>query len=362
MNEVPRTFCITLKETPLRTRSFNDSAKTAGVTAELFYGVFGKKLGMIPKYPNILESSNSEIFMTEGAVGCVFSHLTLWKALSILPENEFMVLEDDALFTEGFKDKFHSLYIKLPSNWEFVYVGWIPYGNDMIPVKVEEGISIQLPSATHAYLVKKSVLERLVDATYPIQSPLDLTLINKVLPTINYYVFDPSLVGQKSYENTSDSMWASLVYDWKNDLYNCKKKLMREVSLDEGWHLSEENETEVWRWSKDRFTINVPKSIDSLSIVCSVPFSNEIIITVGGHENKLPLKVGTNEISVITYGETLISGVVTNPFVPSEKSSDTDDPRVLGICLKRLIMKMGVVTIPIEFSDLSPALSPPLKF
>src|ERR1035437_6851535 len=100
MNEIPRTFCITLRETPVRTRSFSESAAKADVKAELFYGVFGKKLGMAPKYPNVLETPNSEIFMTEGAVGCTLSHLILWKALAILPENEFLVLEDDAFFTD----------------------------------------------------------------------------------------------------------------------------------------------------------------------------------------------------------------------------------------------------------------------
>jgi hypothetical protein len=174
-------------------------------------------------------------------------------------------------------------------------------------------------------------------------------------------VFDPSIIGQKSYANTSDATWASLVYDWKNDLYNCKKKIMREISLGDGWHLSERNETETWRWSKEKFTINAPKSIDSLSIGCSVPVNTEIIITVGNHEDKLPLKIGMNDISVTTFGETLVSGVVVNPFVPAEQSPSTDDPRTLGICLKKLAMKMGTTTIPVEFSDLSPIVPPPLQ-
>jgi len=360
MNEVPRTFCITLKETPLRTRSFLESATQTGIKAELFYGVFGNKLGVIPKYPNVLETANSEIFMTEGAIGCNLSHFILWNVLKYLPEDEFFIVEDDAEFGEDFKNKFHTVYSKLPSNWEFVYVGWLPYGNDAFPMKVDEGISIRIPSATHAYLVKKSVLDRLQSCILPLQSNIDLTLINKVLPNINYYVFDPSLVNQKSYDNISNSTWTSLVYDWKNDFYNCKQKLLGEVSLGCGWYFGERNESEVWRWSQEKFIINVPKSIDSLSLLCSVPYNNEVIITIGDHEEKMGLKAGTNVLEIFTRGEVQISGTVVNPFVPSKQSEDNNDHRILGICMKKFVIKMGVISIPIELLDLVPDVTSPL--
>lgn len=346
----------------MRTRSFLESSGKANIKSELFYGVFGKKLGMASKYPNVLETPNNDnIFMTEGAIGCNLSHFILWNVLKHLPENEFFIVEDDALFINGFRDKFQSVYSRLPSNWEFVYVGWVPYGNDLSSMIVEEGISIRVPSATHAYLVKKSALDRLCDCLLPFQSNIDLTLINKFLPTINYYVFDPSLVEQKSYANTSDSTWVSLVYDWENDLYNFKKKIMREVSLGEGWHLSEENGADTWRWSMEKFTINIPKSIDSLVLICSVTSNNSISIGVGNHTEEMNLKAGNNELEIPTRGESQIFGVIANPFIPAKQSKDSNDCRTLGICLKRLVMKMGVTSIPVEFSDLSPAFLSPLE-
>jgi hypothetical protein len=149
------------------------------------------------------------------------------------------------------------------------------------------------------------------------------------------------------------------VYDWKNDLYNCKRKLLKEVSLGDGWHLSERNAFEVWRWSKEKFTINVPRSIDSLSVFCSVPSNNEVVFKVGEHEETKALKAGTNELEVLTRGESQITGVVVNPFVPSEQSEENNDQRTLGICLKKLLIKMGVISIPVEFSDLMPPPSAP---
>jgi hypothetical protein len=46
MNKIPRTFCITLKETHTRTREFLEEAKKHELDVELFYGVFGEKTGL----------------------------------------------------------------------------------------------------------------------------------------------------------------------------------------------------------------------------------------------------------------------------------------------------------------------------
>jgi GR25 family glycosyltransferase involved in LPS biosynthesis len=359
---LPRTFYITLKETPLRYRSFIESANLAGISAEPFFGIFGKKYGLSAKYPNILESSNDKMFLTDGAIGCTLSHLTLWKTLSILPENEFFILEDDALFVDRFKEKFQSIYEKLPPNWEFVYVGWIPFGHDVSPIIVDEGISIRLPSATHAYMVKKSALEKLIDAVVPIQSPLDLTLIHKLLPSINYFVCDPSLVSQKSYLNTNDAIWTSLVYDWKNDMYGCKKKLLKEISLTDGWHNAERNDTEIWRWSKDMFLINIPKNIDSITLSFSTPINNNLNLSIGDNQTEIPLVIGHNELEILTNGGTQIIGRVEIPFIPSQKSEKNTDTRTLGICLKQIIIKMGATIIPIELSELGSFPTSPISF
>lgn len=362
MSKYPRTFCVTLKETPVRARGFLESSLPEGMRVEYFYGVFGQRMGLTPHQPNEIECPGMNIFMTDGAVGCYLSHFVLWNVLSYLPEDEFFVVEDDAVFVEGFAERFADCYKRLPSDWEMVYVGWLPWGDGKDRVMVGDGISIRHPSATHAYLIKKSLLRRAIEAIQPCGSPIDLLIANRLLPTIKYYVFDPSLVTQRSYLNTADPAWNSLVYDWKNDLYGCKKKLIENLALTDGWHAAEQDKTGAWRWSKDQFIIQVPDNIPAVEIHCSTPIENGIIFTVGNNQEQMDLKVGDNKLVVRPNGETKIDGKIIVPFQPPKFNPESSDPRTLGICLKKLVIQNGETNVEVSIQELSPRVPPPMSF
>jgi hypothetical protein len=339
-----------------------NAASEVGLEPTPFYGVFGQRMKLVPKLPNEIECPGKNIFMTEGAVGCYLSHYTLWNVLSYLPEDEFLIFEDDAVFVDDFMKKYEDCYKKLPKNWDLVYVGWLPNGDDKSSVMVDEGISIRHPSATHAYLIKKSALSMALDSIQPCSSPIDLTIVRKLLPNLKFYVFDPSLVSQRSFLNTSDSAWSSLVYDWKNDIYGCKGKLVKEISMSDGWYNLEKNDTESWRWSKNKFTLKIPASIDSLSILCSSPVENAVILTVGETSTQSDLKVGDNIIKLETHGKNEVAGRIVTPFVPSEHEENSKDSRVLGIRFKKMMVTMGSIDVEVDVQELSSACPPPMTF
>jgi GR25 family glycosyltransferase involved in LPS biosynthesis len=354
MNNIPRAFCITLKETQLRTNGFLELSKNAGLNVELFYGILGNRLGLSPKFTNEIERPGKNISLNDQAIGCTLSHFTLWNLLKYLPEDEFLIFEDDAVINPDFVDKFTELYNKLPLDWEMVYVGWVPNGNDVHTIIVNDGISIRTVSATHAYLIKKTIINKLCDCVLPIQSPLDLTIINKVLPLIKYYVFDPCLVEQRSYLNSTDPIWASLIYDWKNDLYEQKQKILNELSLnDDEWYMVESNGDERWKWSKDKFTIKIPKLINSLQLFCSVPLENVLTITCGDQTKDYNMVGGEDVIYIKLNGNAdTIEGKMKFPYIPSQNDSNTTDDRTLGICLRQIVIGVGSVNIPLEVVDI----------
>jgi len=362
MNKLPRTFCVTLKETPLRKKAFQESAKKAGIEATMFDGILGTRMGLIAKFPNTIECPGGNVMLNERALGCNMSHFILWHVLKYLPDEEFLIFEDDALIEPDFKEKFFPIYEKLPIDWQMAYVGWIRYGNDVPSLMVSEGLSIRIPTATHAYLVKKSVLEELCNCMMPFQSNIDLTIVHRLLPKIRYYVFDPSLVEQRSYLNISDSVWTSLVYDWDTDIYGCKKNLLKDLKLLEGWYPIERNNEEVWRWSQDTFQISIPESIDSITLLCSTPIENQLTVEVGNEKSEFHLQVGNNEIIIPTNHSSIISGRTAIRFIPSERDEKNHDNRVLGICLKSVITKTGTVSIPVQIIDLSGVGPPPISF
>lgn len=361
MSKIPRTFCVTLKETPLRTKGFKETAEKAGIEFEFVYGMFGHKLGLVTKSPNSLETSNENIFMTNGQIGCALSHLMLWKMLLILPEDEFFIVEDDAEFVDGFKEKFQAIYAKLPLNWELAYVGWIPYGKDIPPIMIDEGISIRKPSATHAYLVKKSTLEKLISSVCPIYSPIDLTILHKLLPTINYYVFDPTLIHQKSYLSSDNPVWTSMVYDWDNDLYGVKHSIIKEMVLTSGWYGPERNGNECWRWSKEMFSLKLPTNITAITLVCTTPIDNQIILSSGDVVSKIPLRLGSNVVVIPTHNSPTLDGKMSSSFVPSQYDPNSQDARLLGICLKKIIFHIGEVNIEVGIEEFGMC-PPPMAF
>lgn len=352
MNEIPRTFCITLKETPLRRKGFLESTSTLGFPIMMFEGVLGSRLGLVPKFSNEFECPSQKIMLNENAIGCNMSHFMLWQVLKYMPEDEFFVLEDDAVLDVNFLDKFHSAYNELPEDWEMAYVGWLPNDEDRNPIVVNDQISIRTVSATHAYLIKKSILPRLCESILPFQSNIDLTIIHKVLPHIKYYVFDPSIVSQRSYLNTSDAVWASLVYDWQNDLYGCKRTLLKNLFLKEGWYKLERDRDNFWRWSKDSFEIFVSKTIDSMSMKFSTPIDNVLLIFVGNETLEFPINYGNNEITIPIKNNDKIDGKLKTPFRPSEVDPSCNDTRSLGICLSQITMNIGMANVAVDVQNI----------
>lgn len=362
MTNFPRAFCVTLKDTPLRTKHFIDSCNKIGLKVELFYGVWGDHIKLTPRLPNEIECPGKNIYMTDGAVGCYLSHFILWNVLLYQPENEFLIFEDDAIFVDDFSEKFKSYSSRLPSNWDIVFVGWVPYGNNTRVMKVDENISIRHPSATHAYMIKKSALQLAIDVIQPCGSPIDLIMVRKLLPQLKYYVFDPSIVTQKSYANSNDSIWNSLVYDWNNDLYGIKNKFIKNTSLGEGWNDVEQNDTEMWRWSKDNFEIKIPKNIESITLECSTPVENSVEIIIGESKMNFPLCIGNNSFNVPTKEQTILHGKLLKQFIPSKVDSKSNDDRILGICLKKLIINTGTTKLELGVREISAGEIMPISF
>jgi len=349
---LPTTFCISLKETPIRTNGFLDLAKKADLPVSVFYGVLGDSLGLIPKLTNELECPKKNVFINERAIGCNLSHFLLWNMLKYRSEEEFLIFEDDAIIPDDFISSFKKLYDQLPSNWEFVYIGWIPYGKDSAPLIVSDGISIRSPSATHAYMIKKSAIEILCDNVVPFQSPLDLAIINRCLPKLKHYVFDPPLVRQRSYANVKDPVWMSLIYDWSSDLYGFKRKILREMNLGDGWYNLEKSTDAYWIWSRDTFTIKLPECAENIHLVFSSPIRNTLSLFCDGKQTDFEFPVGDNEIQLHTGGAVLLSGKVYEQFIPMRYDPACKDERDLGICLKAIKIDVGSIPVTVGVEEL----------
>jgi GR25 family glycosyltransferase involved in LPS biosynthesis len=352
MNKIPRTFCITLKETPKRKLQAEKYFKEIGLEVEFFDGIHGATIGLNSIQPNEIEFPGSDVYITQGAIGCYLSHLCLWKHLLCLPDEEFLVLEDDVCFVDGFMEKFDKYYQQLPSDCQFVYVGRLPYGRDENFRGISKNISIQKSAGTHAYLIKKSSLPIFIDNIKNASCGIDLLLIERVLPKVSYYVFTPTLAEQHSFElGLNDPIWASLVYNWDYDFYKKKQGVISETKFGDGWYNIERNSDELWKWSQPKFDIFISSAVSNLILGFSSPIKNELIINNEIDKIKFEVKIGNNIIT-IPNTNSIIKGEVLAPFIPSKEDPDNTDERHLGICLRKIELVMGTKNIPIKIEDI----------
>jgi len=217
---LPRIFCLTLKDTPVRRQYAENHFKQHGLDVTFFEGINAKKFGLttiIPymdDQPNWKPGDGPPYYITQGHVGCILSHHMLWKTLSYLPDEEFLILEDDVQLCEGFKDKFLDYKSRLPEDWQYVFVGHCCCPSEDWRCKQAENIytTSHPPLCTHAYMIKKSSTQTLIDTNSVAWSHIDIQIQKRTLwdHKLKYYVCIPPLAEQISINWPTDPNFKSL--------------------------------------------------------------------------------------------------------------------------------------------------------
>lgn len=241
----PKTFCLVLNEFPERATRAMGHLVSSGIQATPFYGIYGPKFHLTTDMPNERVAAAKEAhykqvvglptkrdptkpyYVTPGHIGCSLSHYMLWQTCMHLPDDYFLVFEDDIVLTHGFADIFERIVPTLPDDWEFAFVGYyfLPDSAQITRVgKYLRKTNIS-PLCTHAYMVHKRGLPKLLAEGFRIWCHVDEQLREYVMPRMNYYLFPDGLAKQLSFEHYQqtvlvknqeniDSAQRSLTYDW----------------------------------------------------------------------------------------------------------------------------------------------------
>jgi GR25 family glycosyltransferase involved in LPS biosynthesis len=178
-------YCINLEKRPDRRKEAYEEFKKFDLDFEFFYGVDGSELKV-----------NSKI--KPGHVGCVMSHLNMYRHLKEQDGDIFMITEDDVVFDSDFISKYLDLVRHVPSDWHLLYFGGNHNG---IPLNmVSPNIHrLQKTYTTHCYVVKKEYLDILIgefDTPAIFNSEVDVHLSN-LQTKVPCYGFTPALAWQK---------------------------------------------------------------------------------------------------------------------------------------------------------------------
>lgn len=217
MNDFPKTFCLTLKDTPQRTEYAKNHFLHHNLDVTFFEGINNKKFGLstlIPymdDQPNWKPGEGTPFYITQGHIGCILSHYMLWKTLSYLPYDEFIIFEDDVILCDGFVEKFKKYKSQLPDDWEYVFIGHCCLADESYQIKVSENIitTTYPPMCTHAYMIKKSSISVLLDTNHLAWTHIDIQIQKRSLKHLKHYVFINPLADQISINNPSDPAFFS---------------------------------------------------------------------------------------------------------------------------------------------------------
>jgi len=192
-------YCINLKSRQDRKDLFLKNNGEVLSDVEFFEAYNGysityselKKLNLKPNHNWIDPTFQRRL--TKGEIGCLASHVALWKKCLELNEN-ILILEDDCVISSTFDE--NKLELLLRSNYNLAYLGY----NEMSEVQQDLG-SYVVPGfayQTHAYGISPKGAQILLDGLDSFGGiPAD-ELLSKCFDTIKPIAFKPEVATQLS--------------------------------------------------------------------------------------------------------------------------------------------------------------------
>ena len=172
--------------------------RALGVPAQFFFGIHASKLGITTTVPYEVDIPGSGYIMEPSGTGCWLSHRALWAALLLLPDEQFLIVEDDAKFPADWEAQFETTLRNTPGDWDMIYVGSCCAADKPREHVVGNVWEVRWPFCTHGYFVTRSALKKLIDTQDEARcyAPIDISLTLHSLPHLKVYTVLPRILDQ----------------------------------------------------------------------------------------------------------------------------------------------------------------------
>jgi GR25 family glycosyltransferase involved in LPS biosynthesis len=209
MKQFDKIFWINSKNRSDRFRNMKERLKAQDIQAERFCAIYGGEISWNePKYKDFSMSHPYGETLNLGEIGCFMSHRAIYEMIKKEGWKKTLILEDDAVFCEGFKEIFDTLYNNLPE-YDMLYLGQWNYDKGVIggdakalKEKIAQAGKIGLYKAercwlTHAYAVDNSIIDILLDNTKDLYDSIDRVLSDiQEKQKLKTFAIFPSIVTQ----------------------------------------------------------------------------------------------------------------------------------------------------------------------
>lgn len=157
-----------------------------------FYGIHADRIGV-----NTTLMFHTDYNMGPMPTGCWLSHRAAWAACLLMDDEEFLILEDDAQFSEDWKVRYESARAVLPDDWDVLFLGSCTTTGRSQHVSGEV-YEVRWPMCLQAYLVRRRALERMITTQDEARcyGPIDITLERHTWPHLRVYTVLPRIVDQ----------------------------------------------------------------------------------------------------------------------------------------------------------------------
>jgi len=195
-------YCINMDKSADRWQNILNYKKKNNVDIIRFTGYNGKTLNT-SKYT---KNGYLSIYNTleSGQIGCALSHVSLWEKCKTMDQSYFIILEDDVILPNHFIKTLECILQHAPIGWDIVYLGGCYVKGSLVnsqfikPTAYDSGFNL----CTHAYILNKQSIPKMIDIMKPIQLPIDNQL-RKHFSKLNVYFYYKNIVKQNNTFNTT---------------------------------------------------------------------------------------------------------------------------------------------------------------
>jgi GR25 family glycosyltransferase involved in LPS biosynthesis len=192
-----KTFCLCLPEYPDQIEAAKKHFDEMGVeNVEFFWGIHAEVAGLATWHCYERDAPGSGFKMGTKCTGIWLSHYLLWASAMRETCDHIMVLETDAQFLPGWKEKLEAALKIVPTNYDFLHPGHCCLEGHPRTWVGGEVWETKNCLCTHAYIVRRAVIPYLLRTLRKVWAPIDIQLVLEAFPNLNCYAIMPRIISQ----------------------------------------------------------------------------------------------------------------------------------------------------------------------
>ena len=201
-------YCITVPDQPWKRAVSQQHFHEMGFPVTFVDAFNGSLLGLKASSPHYINESNDCSWITGPQISCVISHVAIMIMLVAQSCPEFIIIEDDLVVPENWEQRWNQIRSEIPDDIGCVQLEHA-FQSGKPNQKVSENLSkIGYPFSSGAIWWKNETAKQAIRMMRPINSPMDVMLMQRVYPFLGHLAVTPTLFHQR----TGDNTWPSSIF------------------------------------------------------------------------------------------------------------------------------------------------------